>query len=145
MFTRYVPVSDTGPRSLLTQLPFPAAVRNALLGSAQSPDMIKLFTHCCSWLFKTILSFISIKLQLFFYRCFSRSIRTGNLEVPNLRTSLFWSSAFNKVPLNFYSQFLKWFENQIKPDILSYKEWLFPSHRMIIFSENELMEFSPKD
>ena len=48
MFTRYVPVSDTGPRSLLTQLPFPAAVRNALLGSAQSPDMIKLFTHCCS-------------------------------------------------------------------------------------------------
>ena len=34
MFPKYVPVSATGPWSQLTQLPFPAAVRNALLGTA---------------------------------------------------------------------------------------------------------------
>ena len=56
MFPKYVPVSATGPWSQLTQLPFPAAVRNALLGTAQSPDMINLFSHCCSLDFNTLLS-----------------------------------------------------------------------------------------
>ena len=36
VFMKYVPVSDTGPRSQLTQLPSSAAVRNALLGPAYS-------------------------------------------------------------------------------------------------------------
>ena len=34
MLPKYVPVTATGPWSQLTQLPFPAAVRNALLGTA---------------------------------------------------------------------------------------------------------------